>query len=438
MTDRTTTRHGLLVVFGRIGFVALWFGAVLLVYRGLGQDESGLAQAGLFAVAIAIVKLASACIVDPGDVALMRRAPDLLRSDPPAAHRLFRAAFSLRLGATFVAGAVLLLLAGLLGRIAVPGVSIAPLMVWVVAAILADMLFRSVMVVLQAQERFPALVLLEGALQVARLAAILMLWAGGWITVEAVLAAYAGVAFLTALAGTAMLMPRGLFVSLAIRRYDVVELLGALKWLVPGMLVGVLNDRLDVLLVYSFGGAGDAGRYGAMVTLALIPDLVAGSLAAILQPRIARMRQEGTYGESLRLFLRFSMPGALLAYLAALALAAPVIGLLLGPGYAPGVPVFLWLLAGTLFWAAVTPLPLAMVAVHAPKRIALVALFQTGLIVGAGLPLFWLTGEVGMAQGVFIMRVGVALALFAMARRLAPMPAAPLIGQEGACASPAR
>jgi len=434
MTGRMA-RHGLLVVVGRIGFVGLWFGALMLVYRGLGQDEAGLAQAGLFAVAIAIVKLASGCIVDPGDVALMRRAPGLLLSDRLAAYRLLWAAFALRLGASAIAGVALGMLAAVLSQIEVPGPSIAPLMGWVVAAILTDMLFRSVMVVLQVQERFPALVLLEGALQVARLVAILVLWAGDLITVERVLAAYTGVALLAALAGGAALLPRGLVGAFAIRRVDVVDLAGALKWLVPGMLLGVLSDRLDVLLVYGFGDGADAGRYGAMVTLALIPDLVAGSLAAILQPRIARMREQGGYGAGLRLFLRISVPGVVLVYGAALLLAAPVIGLLLGPSYVPGVPVLLWLLAGTLFWLAVTPLPLAMVAVHAPKRIAIVALSQSALILLTGLPLFWLWGEVGMAQGVCIMRVGVAMLLFVMARRLAPGPQP---DAEGGCASPAR
>jgi O-antigen/teichoic acid export membrane protein len=99
-------------------------------------------------------------------------------------------------------------------------------------------------------------------------------------------------------------------------------------------------------------------------------------------------------------------------------IAEPVIGLMLGDGYLPGVPAFLVLLAGTLFWLAVTPLPLAMVGVHAPKRIAMVALGQSALIVAIGLPLFWLYGKVGMAIGVCATRVAVALALVAMARRL--------------------
>lgn len=423
-------RDGLLVVGGRIGFVALWFGAVVLVYRGLGEDEAGLVQAGIFAVAMAIIRIASGCIVDSGDVALMRRAPLLLRADPVAAFRLFWAAFALRLAAALAAGTGLLVFAALAMPGATAGASITPLMGWVVAAIVADALFRSVMVVLQAQERFPALVLLEGSLQLARVVAILVLWAGGWITVGHVLVAYVGVAFAAGFVGAAVLMPRGMATAFALRRPDLAEMFHALKWLLPGMLIGVLSDRLDVLLVFGFGEPEDGGRYGAMVTLALVPDLVAGSLAAIVQPRISRMREEGTYAENLRVFLRFSVAGVVLAYLVALPLAEPVIGLVLGPAYLPGVPAFLVLLAGTLVWLALTPLPLAMVGVHAPKRLALIAVGQTGLILAVGLPLFWLFGKVGMAAGVFTMRVGVAVALLAMARRLAPAP-----GRIAPCAS---
>lgn len=412
-------RDGLLVVVGRIGFVALWFGAVLLVYRGLGEDEAGLAEAGVFAVAMAIIRVASGCIVDSSDVALMRRAPLMLRDDPPGAFRLLWTAFALRLGAAGIAGAGLLAFAAVAASGGVPAHSILPLMGWVAAAIVADSIFRSVMVVLQAQQRFPTLVLLEGCLQVARLSAILLLWSIDAITVPRVLAAYVGVAFLVGLAGAALLLPRGMAGAFALRRDDALDMLHALKWLVPGMLVGVLSDRLDVMLVFGFGEADDAGRYGAMATLALMPDIVAGSLAALLQPRIARMRLEGTYTANLRLFLRVSLAGVLVAYVAALAIAQPVIGLVLGEAYIPGVPAFLVLLGGTLFWLAVTPLPLAMVGVHAPKWIAMVALGQSALVLAVGLPLFWMFGKVGMAVGVCATRVAVAVALVAMARSLA-------------------
>ncbi|MBR0670936.1 lipopolysaccharide biosynthesis protein [Neoroseomonas soli] len=437
---RRVARDALLVIGGRIGFVGLWFVAVLLVYRGLGADEAGLAEAGRFAVAIACVKIASGCIVDPGDVALMRRAPTLLRSDAEAAHRLLRAAFLLRLVATLVVAAALLAFAAGFGRRLVGGGgAVAPLMGLIVAAILADMLFRSVLVVLQAAERFPALVLLEGALQVSRLLAILLLLAAGAMTVERVLVAYAGAGFLAGLAGAALLLPRALFASAGIDRADVRDLVGFLKWMVPAMVLAAFNERLDILLVYAFKGADAAGRYGAMLTLAVVPDLVAGCLAAIVQPRIARMLAEGSYGETLRRFLTVALPGAVLCFLVALLAGPTVIPLVLGAGYAPGVPAFLWLLAGTLFWLAVTPLPMSLVAVHAPARIALVTIGQTAIIVTGAVALLPPFGPVGMAQAVCAMRVGVALALLVMAHRMARPPrAVPLPTGEGPWASTGR
>ena len=427
-----TARDAIVVIGGRIGFVALWFVAVLLVYRGLGADAAGLAQAGLFAVAIACVKIASGCIVDPGDVALMRRAPTLLRHDPDAAYRLLRAAFALRLAATAPVAIALLAFAAGVGQQVIGGASVAPLMVFVVAAILADMLFRSVIVVLQAQERFLQLVLLEGLLQASRFIAILALWLTGGMTVERVLMSYAGVAFVAGLAGAALLLPRALFASVGVDRADLRDLLAFLKWMVPAMVLAAVNERLDILLVYTFNGADAAGRYGAMLTLALVPDLVAGSLASVVQPRIARMRSEGTYAAGLRLFLRFSLPGAAVCYLVALLLAAPVIPWVLGAGYAPGIPIFLWLLAGTLFWLAVTPLPMTMVAVHAPARIAMVTTGQSVVLLLGSVTLLPLFGPLGMAQAVCAMRICVALALLVLAHRMAgPSRDAIALPQEG-------
>ncbi len=434
--NQRTARDALIVIGGRIGFVALWFVAVLLVYRGLGADAEGLAQAGRFAVALACVKIASGCIVDPGDVALMRRAPSLLGSDPQAAYRLLRAAFAIRLAAMLLVAALLLAIVLGLGPRLLNGGQLAPLMGFIIAAIFADTLFRSVIVVLQAQERFLHLVLLEGFLQASRFAAILALWLTGAMTVERVMACYAGVAFLAAVCGAAALLPRALFASARIDRDDLRDLLAFLRWMVPAMVLAAVNERLDILLVYSVSGADAAGRYGAMLTLALVPDLVAGSLASVVQPRIARMRSEGTYSAGLRMFLRFSLPGAALAFVAAALLADPVIPLVLGAGYQPGIPIFLWLLAGTLFWLAVTPLPMTMVAVHAPARIALVTTGQTAVIALGSVTLLPLFGPLGMAQAVCAMRVCVALALLAMAHRMAATSRTDrALPQEERCAS---
>lgn len=421
--NRRIARDAIVVIGGRICFVGLWFIALLMVYRGLGADEAGLAQAGAFTVAIACVKIASGCIIDPGDVALMRRAPTLLGSDRPAAYRLLRTAFAIRLAATLVVAAAMLMVAAGLGPAWIGG-DLAPLMGLIAAAILADMLLRSVVVVLQAEERFVPLVLLEGLMQVLRFASILALWATGTLTVGRILACYAAASFIAAVVGGLALLPRGLFASAAIGRAELSELFGFLKWMAPAMVLAAVNERLDVLMVYNVSGADAAGLYGAMLTLALVPDLVAASLGQIAQPRVARMRAEGGYAATMRRILRISLPLAALAWLACLALAGTLIPWVLGARYAAAVPIFLWVAAGTLFWLAVVPLPMSMVAVHAPERIAVVTMGQSAIIVFGSIALLPQFGPTGMAAAVCAMRVGVALALLAQAHRMVGTPRA--------------
>jgi O-antigen/teichoic acid export membrane protein len=417
------TRDALLVFGGRVVFVGLWYVAVLLVYKGLGADARGLEQAGLFAVAISAVKIASGCLVEPVDLALMRRGPGLLETDPEAAWRLFRAAFWLRLSS--VLGLALLLLpAAAAAQALLPGQpGLVGLVPFVVAAIIGDMLLRSVLVVLQAGHRFIPYVLVDGTVQTLRFGAILALWAAGQMELGLILACYAAAPFLAAAAGAALL-PRGIFAAATTDRAAWTELFHFLKWMLPAMLLATFNERLDLLLVFGFAGAEAAGLYGAMLTLALAPDLLAGSLGSILQPRIVRMRDEGTYAGHLRRFLAVSVPACAALFLAALFLAEPVILRLLGPAYAAGAPVFLWLSAGTLTWLAVTPLPSSLVALLAPRRIAAITLAQSGIVLAGGLVLLPAFGPVGMAQTICAMRIAVALALLLVAQRMAA-PARP-------------
>jgi len=61
ISGRRVALDALLMTGGRIGFVALWFVGVALVYRGLGADADGVAPAGLFAMCIAVIKVVSGC-----------------------------------------------------------------------------------------------------------------------------------------------------------------------------------------------------------------------------------------------------------------------------------------------------------------------------------------------------------------------------------------
>lgn len=408
-----------LMTGGRIGFVALWFVGVALVYRGLGADAGGVAEAGLFAMSIAVIKVVSGCITDPLDLALMRRVPGLLRSEPEAAYRLLRTGFALRVVCAVTVAGVLVGFAPVVAEHLFHHPEAAPLLVAVAAGIVSDMAFRAVLIVLQASQRFVAFVALEGALQVMRFVAVLVLWASGMMDVEFAIRSYAAASAIAA-AGGLLLLPRGLLARFGAGWAEARELLNYLKWMMPGMMLAALNERFDLFLVNEWTGAEAAGLYGAMLTLALVPDLIAGCLSSVLQPRIVDLVQSGRFRAVLRMFLMIGVPVCVCGMLLAIPLAAPVIGLVLGPAYVPGVPAFLWVLAGTLFWLAVAPLPLTLLAVTVPSRLVLMTLFQSVILLGLGLPLLPLLGVVGMAQAVFAMRVAVALAVLVAALRLAP------------------
>jgi O-antigen/teichoic acid export membrane protein len=413
--DRGAAVDAVLVTAGRIAFVGLWFVAVLLVYRGLGAGPDGLAQAGLFALAIAVVKVVSGCLSDPIDLAVMRRAPGLLRAGSPLGIDVLRAAFTLRAGAA-IAVVALLVAAAPLATLALPGLGQSLGLVLIVAvAVIGDLTMRSVLLVLQACERFRTLLLLEGLVPMIRFSGIFILWATGSMEITGVLAVYAAAPFASVMAGV-LLMPRALLRPALVQRHDVIHLLQYLKWMMPAMALAAVNERLDVFLVYSHLGADEAGLYGAMITLALMPDIVTGGLSTILQPRIIAIQQSGTFPELTRRFLLIAIPLCGIAFLAAFGLAEPVIALLLGPHYVPAVPAFQWLLAGTLFWLAITPLPMTLIAVLAPHRIVMATAGQSAIVLLGGMTLLPWTGLVGMAQTVFAMRIVIALFLLYAAR----------------------
>ena len=199
--NRNGTLEIVMVTTARVAFVGLWFVALMLIYNGLARHADGLSQAGLFAISIACVKLASGFISDPIDLALMGRVPSLLRAAPAKAFEILRAAFGLRLAAALTVAAAMMIAAPLM----LEHRDAQPLMRYVAAAIVGEIVFRATLVVLQASERFRMFTLLEGLVQVGRFVAIAALWGWDLMRVDLVLAAHATASFIAAMIGFLLL-----------------------------------------------------------------------------------------------------------------------------------------------------------------------------------------------------------------------------------------
>src|SRR2546429_7711467 len=82
---RRTGRDIVLVTTGRVALLGTWFGATLLLARVLGPVAFG-----LYTLCSNAIRIATGCIGDPLDMAVMREAPLLLRTDRPAALEVIR------------------------------------------------------------------------------------------------------------------------------------------------------------------------------------------------------------------------------------------------------------------------------------------------------------------------------------------------------------
>lgn len=429
-------RQALTVTGGRIAFVAFSFAGILLVYRGLGTSQEGLAQAGLFAVALACIKIVSGCVSDPIDLATMRSVPGHLATRPDRAAEVLGATLALRLLPVGLLAILGLAAATPIAHLLPDGPDGAMLVRILCVVLLADVVYRASLVVLQAEERFGAFVLAEGVLQLGRFASVLALWLLGAIRVDLVLAAYAAAAILAA-ALALLRLPAGLLAGLRVRWHDILDLSGYLRWMVPAMVLAALTERLDLLFVFRSAGSEMAGLYGAAVTLALVPDIFAGCLSTFLQPKIARLQSEGRLAATMIRFLRISLPVCGLLFLASLLLSGTLVPLVLGETYARALPAFHWLLGGTLFWLAVTPVPMTALAVLAPRRIAVMTVMQTVIVFAGAFTLLPAIGWIGMAQTVCATRVIVAVTIAISARDIASgATREPLTGAPAAPAMP--
>ena len=388
----------------------------LIVFRTLAKTDPSLGDSGRFAIAMATVRFLTSSIGSAADLSVLRSVPILQVSDRAAAANVVRAAFLLRIAA--VLGVVLIAIAGQswFGARFLGGAEHSRLLLLIVAAAAAELLLRAVLAYFQAIERFGRFVAFEALFQAGRLTAILALAAAGLLSVGAVLVAYAALGVLAALAGASRLS--GELFRRTLDRAVAAEVLRFFSWTLLALLLSAGNERVDLFLLGRLAGAEQAGLYGGILSIAVVPDFLGGLLVTVLQPRIIQLHRRGELRAFWGRLMLAMVPGVLVAGALVAVAGSWFVGIALGARYAAGAPAFVALALGSLFWLAMVPVPGALVTLSAPRLTTTLTTAQLAMVAGGCLLAIPRLGLFGAALTVACMRVVVAVTTVAIGWRM--------------------
>ncbi len=146
-------------------------------------------------------------------------------------------------------------------------------------------------------------------------------------------------------------------------RYETRKWLGSLLPLSLVTAAGMVNSRLDILMLGILSATEDVARYGIAVQLAGLVVMGQTIVNAIVGPKIARLYRQANHTELHRMIAqaaRLSTAVALAVFLATLLLGAQVIEILLGHDYAGAWHIALILCGGNLVSSAMGPVAKVM------------------------------------------------------------------------------
>jgi len=191
---------------------------------------------------------------------------------------------------------------------------------------------------------------------------------------------------------------------------------------------GIVNARLDLMIIPAFLGAASVGLYSVATNVSLMVATVSGSLGAIVFPAAAARGIAGRYTVVKSLYATLAIAIVLAVTIGALAGVA--VRLVYGADFAGSVTPLRILLVGTVLYAAAGVACSGLYAVNRPFTAAL-AQFTAAAVTVAGLLLFLRRGGIEAAAIVSTVAYGlvfvIALALYRRTagltwRELVPAP----------------
>jgi O-antigen/teichoic acid export membrane protein len=400
----------------------------IIIYRSLAAAQPDMSQAGVFAIAMAIVKVLTSSIGGASDLTVLRTVPTLHRVNEAASWHVVRAAFLLRAGSALLVFAVAMgwrsqIAAQLWHGSAQPG-----LVGLIICAAGAELLLRSVLVFFQAVERFDKFVISEATFQAGRLLATLLLMWFGILDVQTVLICYAGVGLAATILGAARWPRRELFNFAMPPRPVLRDASRFFVWTLFALSLAAANERMDLFILGRFRPVDEVGLYGGVLTIATIPDFIGGLMATVLQPRVVRLHHSGALRPFSRQLLLVMAPLGLIAGVAIVAFAGPIIRLALGSRFVPGAYEFSLLVGASITWLVLTPIPASLISLSAPRLTTALTVLQLSLVVGCGLLAIPRYGAIGAAVTVAFVRTTLALIIVVIGRRMMTTPAYAIAG----------
>lgn len=417
-----------MVVFGgRVVFVGLSFVATSLVLRKLDA-----ASVGAYWFCLAAAKIITGCLSDSLDLVVLRSVPNDLEANRPKALDTLRASFWLRLLTVGLIGFAVAMFPRPLSELAFKRPDYSHLLWLTTAALGGEMLIRSVMGYFQSCLDFNRLIVLDIIVQSSRFLAVAVLLAAGALSLPTALGAYLLAPFV-AFAVAFFLLPADLRRPRAASLGEFLAVLRYSRWVIAGMALAAVYERLDVILLGLLRGPAEVGVYAPAVMLASTPELVVSVVLTVVNPRVARYYEAGRFNELVSGYLRYSVPIGTCAILGALFLGGPIITALFGAKYSNSIGLFKILAIGTLCFYTVTPVYSALLSILAPKRVLLATTFALSAVSLGGLlaiPNLGATGAAAVLTAVRILMSGliVFLAQGVLKRAITPAPAAARVG----------
>jgi O-antigen/teichoic acid export membrane protein len=385
-----------------------YFVAVLIVARGLGPAGRG---------TVAFITVTALVVAHVAGLGVGEATTVLAAREPPKRPALLANALVFFLGSSLVAATVAfasLLLSG----VGPAGVD-TPELVILGCGIVACAVGEAGYSFLLGMERLRLLAYITGCLSWVYALVVFVLWAGPGLTVAGAALAWTATEALRTLILVSVSGRRSALGQPS-RRLLVAEIgFGLRLWI--GSLARFLNFRTDQILMGFLASEAALGFYAVAVNASEILLYLPSSAATALLPLIARTDPGRRGSETLRAFRSVAFVSAIGAVAAALVgpLLLPAI---FGDPFDESVVPFLWLLPGTLGFAASSVFSNALVGSSSPGLSSLGPIVS--LVVGFALdlvliPRYDATGAAAAGSAAFLAGGAMALATY---RRVSPFP----------------